>query len=48
MKRPFFRNKFICFARSIDDRNGVPYGFIWLTACFTFRNYRLFPIGYIK
>lgn len=36
----------MCFSRSIDDKDGKPYGFIWLTACFTKGNYRLFPIGW--
>lgn len=47
------KNKFICFAYSINnfvekDGTNRPKGFVWLTACFTKRNYRLFPIGYRK
>jgi hypothetical protein len=29
-------------------RIGKPKGFIWITACFTKGNFRLFPVGYIK
>lgn len=42
------KDTFICFANTIQDRNGEPYGFIWLTACFTYRNYRMFPIGWYR
>lgn len=42
------KNSFICFAYSINDVNGQPKGFIWLTACFMDSNFRLFPIGYRK
>jgi hypothetical protein len=41
-------SSFICFAYSINDVDGKPKGLIWLMACFTDKNYRLFPIGYIK
>jgi hypothetical protein len=41
-------SSFICFSYSINDVGGKPQGFIWLTACFTDKNYRLFPIGYRK
>lgn len=42
------KNSFICFAYSINDVNGQPKGFVWLTACFMDGNFRLFPIGYRK
>jgi hypothetical protein len=45
-KQGSIRNQFICFARSTSDINGRPKGFVWMNACFTDRNYRLFPIGY--
>lgn len=42
------KNSFICFSYSINDVGGRPKGFVWLTACFTDKNYRLFPVGYRK
>jgi len=47
-KRKQIRNEFICFSRSINDVNGSPRGFVWMTACFTDKNYRLFPVAYRK
>ena len=46
--RKRIRNEFICFSRSISNVNGRPKGFVWLTACFTDKNYILFPVGYRK
>jgi len=40
------KNSYICFTYSINDVNGQPKGFIWLTVCFTNGNFRLFPICY--
>jgi hypothetical protein len=40
------KNKFICMAYSISDKNGSPHGLIWLLACFTNKNYRLLPVGW--
>ena len=42
------KNSFICFSYSINDVGGRPKGCVWLTACFTDKNYRLFPVGYRK
>ena len=48
MKRPRFRNPFIMFATSIDDKNGKPHGFIWVTVITFYGNFRIFPIGWYK
>jgi hypothetical protein len=39
---------FYCFSYSIADKDGKPHGVVWYTACTSYGNFRLFPIGYCK
>lgn len=42
------KNSFLYWSKTVNSFEGKPHGIIWLTACFMFSNYRIFPVGYKK